>query len=78
MNTTVLGFACVIFGGIAVAPLLVQTDQISPHAFETPTLATSEPVHARAVDWVRPSEPGRHPTVLDSSSPTGFRIAAAR
>jgi hypothetical protein len=79
MNSTVLGFASVILGAIALAPLLVQTDQISPRAFETPALASSDPGHARSVDRARLSEPdaGRHPTVPDASS-TGFRIVAAR
>ena len=41
MSTTSLGFAAVILSGIAIAPLLVQTDQTSRQPVDLPVVAAT-------------------------------------
>ena len=79
MKSSTLGFAGVLFCGIAVAPFLVRTDQFPPQAHDAPAFAAAKRVEALPIEGARSSEPdARHPAAFSSSSSTNLRIAVAR
>jgi hypothetical protein len=76
MNTTVLGFASILLGGIAITPLLVETDHGSPPAFEAPAAAGIACVDRLERPRLTDLQPqGTAPDCLPAVS---LRMAAAR
>jgi hypothetical protein len=76
MNTTVLGFASVLLGGIAIAPLLVETDHGSPPALDAPAAARVACVHR--VERPRPTDLQPQGTTPDCLPAVSLRVAAVR
>lgn len=77
MSTTSLGFAAVILSGIAIAPLLVQTDQASRQPVDLPVVAATVGC-ALAIGRMRSATDVQpHPTMPDCLPAAGLRMASA-
>jgi hypothetical protein len=78
MNTTVLGFACVLLGGIAITPLLVETDHASPPASETPAAVRAACTQGAERPHPRPTDLQPQGTAPDCIPAVGLRMVASR
>jgi hypothetical protein len=77
MSTTSLGFAAVILSGIAIAPLLVQTDQASRQPVDLPVVAATGGC-ALAIERMRSATDVQpHPTMPDCLPAAGLLMASA-
>ena len=77
MSTTSLGFAAVILSGIAIAPLLVQTDQTSRQPVDLPVVAATGGC-ALAIERMRSAtDVHPHPTNPDCLPAASLRMASA-
>jgi len=76
MNTTILGFVSVILGGIAMTPLLVETDHAPPPAFEA--LAAARVACAAGIGRPGPTHRRTQEPMPDCVPAVGVRVAVAR
>ncbi|KAB2913976.1 MAG: hypothetical protein F9K29_15485 [Hyphomicrobiaceae bacterium] len=84
MKTAVLGFASVLSGGLALAPLLVQTDRMTLQALELPAAETAAAVITDvcgdASGWLSANghDTKRYEARSDCLSAPGLTIASVR
>jgi hypothetical protein len=78
MNTTVLGFACVILGGIAITPLLVETDHAAPPTLETPATVRAACIQGAERPRPRPTDLQPQGNAPDCIPAIGLRMVASR